>query len=125
MTATNCDTNYNFNSGCGVQYTNPLSYGALFNKYGGGYYAMARTKYEGISVWFWNRWDPDVPFEVAHPPTDDEFGPARVFPTALWGEPDATFQFGSGCDYEEHFDAHNFIFDLTLCVSVPEVPIYG
>ncbi|EJF65494.1 concanavalin A-like lectin/glucanase domain-containing protein [Dichomitus squalens] len=110
-----CDTNVNSNQGCGVQYADPLSYGALFNQYDGGYYVIVRTKYEGVSVWFWNRWDPAVPWEVKLPPTTDLFGPARVFPTALWGVPDAKFEFGSNCDYEEHFDAHNLIFDLTFC----------
>lgn len=97
---------------------NPLSYGTLFNKYDGGYYAMARTRNDGVRIWFWNRWDPDVPWEIRHPPTSDLFGPATIAPTPLWGLPAAVFEFGEECSYADHFDAHNLVFDLTFCVSV-------
>ncbi|KAI1795701.1 concanavalin A-like lectin/glucanase domain-containing protein [Ganoderma leucocontextum] len=106
VTSTDCNADRNENQGCGVQFRNPLSYGALFNKYDGGYYVMARTKSEGIRVCAW---------EIRHPPTSDLFGPAAVAPTALWGQPAAVFEFGAECSDAEHFDAHNLVFDLTFC----------
>lgn len=115
VTSTDCNAHHNENQGCGVQFRNPLSYGALFNKYDGGYYAMARTKYEGVRVWFWNRWDSDVPWEIRHPPTSDLLGLAKLVPTPLWGQPAAVFEFGTECSDADHFDAHNLIFDLTFC----------
>jgi hypothetical protein len=42
-----------------------------------------------------------------------------VFPDISWGFPAANFPFYPDlCDYEQHFDAHQIVFDLTLCVSV-------
>jgi hypothetical protein len=54
-TSTNCDTSVNYNEGCGVSFSEKKSYGASFNKAGGGYYVMQRTKQHGAQVWFWSR----------------------------------------------------------------------
>ena len=36
-----------------------------------------------------------------------------------WGIPAANFPFlPNYCNYDEHFDAHQIIFDLTFCVSL-------
>ena len=85
-----------------------------------------------MSIWFWARDDPRVPLEVRTPPPNPVFGsgsgygagygfgvtPASMYPTAWWGEPDAVFPLAAdNCDYGSHFDAHNFVFDLTFCVS--------
>ena len=129
MTSTDCNAFRNENQGCGVQFRNPLSYGALFNRYDGGYYAVVRTRYGGVRIWFWNRWDSDVPWEIRHPPTGDSgllagLAP-RVVPTPLWGQPQAVFEFGEGCNLADHFDAHNLVFDLTFCVSVCWINVLG
>ena len=107
-TSTNCDTNFNFNQGCGTQVRCPGSYGKDFNSGGGGFYALARSKEYGIKVWFWPREEILVPIDV-------RFNGKIVNPD-FWGTPTAYFPTGDNCGYEEHFDAHMFIFDLTFCV---------
>ena len=59
----NCDVAANGNAGCGVEATQPNSYGKSFNAAGGGFYAMERTS-SFIKVWFWSRNDPTVPADV-------------------------------------------------------------
>ncbi|KAF8210170.1 2 beta-glucan [Mycena galopus ATCC 62051] len=106
--STQCDTKYNYNQGCGVSFNQPKSYGQPFNDNGGGWYAMRRGPSCGILVWFWPRYNSSVPIEVSQ-------GLDIVNPDpALWGEPDAVFP-TDNCDYSSHFDAHNLVFDLTLC----------
>jgi hypothetical protein len=51
-----CDVAANGNTGCGVSFRKETSYGDNFNQFDGGYYAMSRTKSDGIRVWYWNRW---------------------------------------------------------------------
>ncbi|PCH36174.1 glycoside hydrolase family 16 protein [Wolfiporia cocos MD-104 SS10] len=111
VTSTNCDANVNYNQGCGVQDA-AGSFGVPFNARGGGWYAMARTQQDGIRVWFWPRDSPDVPLAVRAPvpglfPT--------IMPDPTWGAPVAAFPIGPYCDYAAHFDAHQFVFDLTFC----------
>lgn len=103
----NCDTNYNYNSGCGTQVPQPDSYGKNFNSVGGGFYALARSKEYGIKVWFWPRLG-FVPFDV-------RWNSETVDPD-WWGFPTAYFPTGDNCEYEKHFDAHMLVFDLTFCV---------
>ncbi|KAI0630245.1 concanavalin A-like lectin/glucanase domain-containing protein [Trametes polyzona] len=114
-TSTNCDANVNYNQGCGVSFAKPASYGADFNRAGGGYYAMVRTKTEGVRVWFWSRYDPAVPPEIRYGPLPDFFGQKSVYPSASWGQPEAYFPLRDQCDYGTHFDPHAFVFDLTFC----------
>ncbi|KAI0259260.1 concanavalin A-like lectin/glucanase domain-containing protein [Gloeopeniophorella convolvens] len=103
--STNCDTSVNFNQGCGVHFTeSDTSYGAPFNYARGGYYAMSKTRWNGVQVWFWPRGSPDVPTRYA------------AVPEPHVGHPAATFPMNQGnCDYESHFDAHQMVFDLTFC----------
>jgi len=112
VTSTNCDTNVNYNQGCGVQGATG-SYGAPFNAVGGGWYAMARTAQDGIRVWFWARNDLTVPPEVRYAPPPGV--PSIVTPNPTWGSPVAAFPMGPYCDYATHFNAHQFVFDLTFC----------
>lgn len=116
VTSTNCDANVNYNQGCGVQ-GETGSYGAPFNAAGGGWYVMARTAEDGIRVWFWARGDPTVPPEVLYAPALDILG-TTISPNPTWGAPVASFPMGPLCDYATHFNAHQFVFDLTFCVSV-------
>ncbi|TRM69606.1 glycoside hydrolase family 16 protein [Schizophyllum amplum] len=108
-----CDTNVNYNQGCGTSFIKANSYGPAFNAQGGGYYVLSRTENE-ISVWFWSRTDPSVPHEVSQ-----SSQMIRIpSPGPTWGTPDATFPLsnnGGDCDYQSHFDPHHIIFDLTLC----------
>jgi len=106
--STNCDTNFNFNQGCGTQVRTPGSYGEDFDAIKGGFYALARSKEYGIKVWFWPRASPLVPSDVRR-----DCGTARP---DSWGPPTAYFPTGDNCEYEEHFDAHMMVFDLTFCV---------
>jgi hypothetical protein len=106
--STNCDTNFNFNQGCGTQVRAPDSYGEDFNAIGGGFYALARSKEYGIKVWFWPRSALFIPSDVRRECDD-------VNPNS-WGPPTAYFPTGDDCVYEEHFDAHMLVFDLTFCV---------
>ena len=106
--STNCDTSFNYNQGCGTQVRHPGSYGRDFNSGRGGFYALARSKEYGIKVWFWPRGALLVPLGVRH-----DLG---VVNPDFWGQPTTYFPTGDNCGYEEHFDAHMFIFDLTFCV---------
>jgi hypothetical protein len=105
--STDCDTNSNFNQGCGTQVRRPGSYGKDFNSGGGGFYALARSKEYGIKVWFWPRGSLLVPLDVRW--NGDTVNPD------WWGIPTAYFPTKDNCGYEEHFDAHMFVFDLTFC----------
>lgn len=80
---------------------------------------MARAQDEGIKVWFWQRGDPAVPPAVAQKGLfNDMFGDQPVImPDPTWGLPAAYFPMGNSCDYDEHFNAHIMVFDLTFCVS--------
>ena len=114
-----CDTNYNSNQGCGVTFRQASSYGSSFNDAGGGYYVVARTRAEGVRVWFWSRYDPTVPPEVRDPTRGGfPFGaPEAISPNGAWGVPDAFFPTWDNCGYDGHFNAHALVFDLTFCVS--------
>ncbi|KIP10918.1 glycoside hydrolase family 16 protein [Phlebiopsis gigantea 11061_1 CR5-6] len=118
--STNCDANANFNQGCGTKFADGFSYGTLFNSVGGGWFVMARTRTEGVRVWFWRRNDPTVPPAVAQPPSPG-FGSALfgggavITPDPTWGMPAAAFPAGDFCDYDGHFDPHIMVFDLTFC----------
>ena len=105
--STNCDTSFNFNQGCGTQVRGSGSYGRDFNSGRGGFYALARSKEYGIKVWFWPR--------VSFVPVDVRENLEGVDPD-LWGPPTAYFPTGENCGYEEHFNDHMLIFDLTFCV---------
>ncbi|KAK2462476.1 hypothetical protein APHAL10511_005446 [Amanita phalloides] len=99
-----CNTAVNYNQGCGVQFSQPNSYGTDFNNNGGGFYMMQRSEY-GVHVWLRQLWD--LPWGVAE-------GAERLSVNLFWEPPDVTFDFTS-CDYLEHFDDHAMIFDLTFC----------
>ncbi|KAG6828594.1 hypothetical protein H0H92_007335 [Tricholoma furcatifolium] len=61
----NCDADVNNNAGCGVQFSDPRSYGPTFNDNGGGWIAMERTSTE-VKIWFWSRTATNVPSDVAN-----------------------------------------------------------
>ncbi|KAN0104960.1 glycoside hydrolase family 16 protein [Hyaloscypha variabilis] len=90
-----CDTSVNSNSGCGVDSSDPRSYGTSFNTAGGGIYATQITP-TSISIWFFPR--TSIPSNLHDP--------------ATWGLPQAAF---SGCDIESHFSNLSLVFDTTFC----------
>lgn len=69
---------------------------------------MTRSSQNGAAVYFWPRNDGSVPADI-------KSGGNSVNP-ASWGEPEALFPTDS-CNWAQHFDAHNIVFDLTFCVS--------
>ncbi|KAH9033134.1 glycoside hydrolase family 16 protein [Lactarius hengduanensis] len=111
---TNCDTAVNFNSGCGVGFSDPdqfyTSYGDPFNRADGGYFAMYKAR-DSVKIWNWKRRG-SVPHVIRN-------GARRgqpVVPDASWGPPDANFPFNPDyCNYDQHFNAHQIVFDLTFC----------
>jgi hypothetical protein len=104
---TNCDALANGNQGCGTRFTTPNTYGESLNAVGGGYYVMEKSREFGISVWYWPRYA-QVP--------DDVRGAGLTVNPRRWGPPAAFFPLDQ-CNYDEHFNAHAFIFDTTFCVS--------
>ncbi|KAG1747521.1 glycoside hydrolase family 16 protein [Suillus occidentalis] len=104
---TNCDASVAYNAGCGVHLTEDKNnFGPNFNKNGGGWYAMERTLHY-IKVWFWERDDPFVPYEIR--------SGAWIVNTDNWGIPAANFPNSTECDIQSHFGANNIIINLTFC----------
>ena len=97
--------------------TKAASYGSTFNQRNGGYFVLARSRKEGIRVWFWQRDDPTAPGEIRNgSPELLVVGLTTIQPNPTWGTPDAAFPVGDFCDYDSHFDPHMMVFDLTFCV---------
>jgi len=111
--STNCDTSVNFNAGCGVSFTNSSpSYGTTFNMNGGGYFAMVRSRTLGVKIYFWSRNSADIPPEIRKSRS------GILYPDPSWGVPAADFpMYPDFCNYDDHFNAHQIVFDLTFCVS--------
>ncbi|KAI0072658.1 hypothetical protein K474DRAFT_1667552 [Panus rudis PR-1116 ss-1] len=112
-----CDSNVNYNQGCGVKFAKPSSYGYALNAQGGGFFVLVRSRAEGIKIFFWTRDDPTVPPEIKNPPEPTLLGgPSQITPNPSWGNPEAYFPLNpDNCDYDSHFDAHSMVFDLTFC----------
>ena len=89
-------------SGCGVQAGGPSSYGDGFNNANGGVYAMEWTS-SAINIWFFGRGS------IPNGATGDNPDPST------WGNPTASFQGGSGCTIDDHFNNNNIVFDTTFC----------
>lgn len=70
----------------------------------------------GIQLYFWPR------AKSAYVPTEIRelgSGGGLLDLDPSWGIPAANFPFFPNyCNYDEHFDAHQIIFDLTFCVSL-------
>jgi len=96
-----CDAFDNGNAGCGVQATNPGSYGRGFNALGGGAYVMELTA-NGVKIWFFAR--KDMPSDIASNTPNPNY----------WRIPDASFPFSSSCSVN-HFGPQQIVFDMTFC----------
>ncbi|KAH9979070.1 concanavalin A-like lectin/glucanase domain-containing protein [Lactifluus volemus] len=112
--STDCNTQVNFNAGCGVKFDeSPCSYGESFNQINGGFYVMSKTQFSGVQIWFWPRNSPFIPPEICK---GAEFGRGPIFPNLSWGAPAANFpMYHEYCNYADHFNAHKMVFDLTFC----------
>ncbi|XP_075261461.1 uncharacterized protein LOC142353138 [Convolutriloba macropyga] len=97
----NCDVYETANTGCGIQSSNPASYGNHFNSAGGGLYALEWTV-NGIRAWFWNE---------GLIPTD-ALGSSPAPDT--WGVPYASFPFGDYCP-QSMFNAQRIITGINFC----------
>ncbi|KAI0666248.1 concanavalin A-like lectin/glucanase domain-containing protein [Trametes maxima] len=98
---TNCGAIETGNAGCGVRGSQTNSYGAAFNKIGGGVYATLWDN-DGIKTWFFPRGS--IPSDLSN---------GAPQPTS-WGTPMAAFP-ASSCDPFKYFYQHTAIFDTTLC----------
>ncbi|GLB36525.1 putative glycoside hydrolase family 16 protein [Lyophyllum shimeji] len=98
---TDCAALTTGNQGCGIRSSLSNSFGAGFNRNGGGTYAM-QWDGSGISVFFFPRGSEpdDITNDVPRPET---WGPAQ----ARWP--------ADSCDPFKFFSDHSAIFDTTLC----------
>jgi len=98
---TDCAAATTGNQGCGIRSTMGNSFGAGFNRNGGGTYAM-QWDTSGISIFFFPRGSEpaDIANEVPQP--------------ATWGLPQARWP-ADACDPFKFFNNHHAIFDTTLC----------
>lgn len=104
QTSTNCDTQaagQASNQGCGIQSSDPATYGSGFNSNGGGVFATEWTS-DHISVWFWQH--ADVPSDISS---------GAPVPSDSWGTPIAAFS--TGCTIDTYFHQQQIIFDTTFC----------
>ncbi|KAL0062791.1 hypothetical protein AAF712_010329 [Marasmius tenuissimus] len=101
-----CNWEVNGNTGCGVNFPQPNSYGPGFNANGGGWFGV-ENRDEFIKIWFWPRNDASVPAEVRD-------GAANVN-TDTWGTPTAFFPSTGSCNIAEKFGPQNIIINLTFC----------
>ncbi|KIP03265.1 glycoside hydrolase family 16 protein [Phlebiopsis gigantea 11061_1 CR5-6] len=98
---TNCAAAQTGNQGCGVRAAQTNSFGAAFNKNGGGVYAMQWDD-SGIAIYFFPR--NQIPSDIAaNAPLPDNWGT----PLAFWP--------AAGCNPFNFFNDHSAIFDTTLC----------
>lgn len=82
------------NAGCGIDSTDPTSYGDGFNNNNGGVYATEWTD-EFIQIFFWGH--DNVPSDL----TNGSPNPAS------WGQPVALFK--GDCDIGSHFQSQNIV----------------
>jgi hypothetical protein len=98
-----CSVYSNGNSGCGVNDTTSVSYGAPFARNGGGVWATEFAA-SGISVWFFPR--PSVPANLQNS--------SMIPDPSTWGTPSAYFS-NSTCSIGDYFGDQQLVVDITLC----------
>ncbi|OKL59684.1 hypothetical protein UA08_05268 [Talaromyces atroroseus] len=96
----NCYAEIDGNEGCDIVAKNEESWGATFNSYGGGVYAMEWTD-DYIQIFWWIA--DDVPSDITSGSPDP----------SGWGTPAAYF--AGDCDISSHFKENNIVFDITFC----------
>ena len=76
---------------------------------------MLKSRDCGIQIWFWPRNSSSTPPEIAMGTWKGE--PLIANPLDTWGPPDANFPLDPNyCNYDQFFNAHQIVFDLTFCV---------
>lgn len=101
LLGTTCTSSNNDNAGCAYQQDDTTSFGAGFNKIGGGVFAHLWNT-DGITVWYFQR--SAIPSDITNKNPD---------PTT-WGTPAAIFP-STGCDMASHFYDHSIVIDTTIC----------
>jgi beta-glucanase (GH16 family) len=91
----------NAHGGCSQQ--TKAAYGDAFNDNGGGVYAMEWTS-DAISIWHFAR--AAIPADITAGTSPDP---------STWGQPDAKFVGGNGCNIDNHFQDHKIIFNIATC----------
>ena len=75
---------------------------------------MSKTRNYGIQVWFWPRNCSYIPPEIT---LGESWAGEPLVPNPTWGPPAADFPMEPGyCNYDQFFNAHEMVFDLTFCV---------
>ena len=75
---------------------------------------MLKSRDCGIQIWFWPRNSPNTPLEILYGGLSQG---EPLFPNPTWGPPAADFPLDpSNCAYDQFFNAHQMVFDLTFCV---------
>ena len=108
MATSDCDINAPgqlHNAGCSIQDSRPESFGAAFNKNGGGVFAVEWTS-QAIQVWSFAR--NAVPADLAAGST------TSPDPTK-WGVPAAAFQGSDQCNIDNTFQEMQIVIGATLC----------
>jgi hypothetical protein len=108
VASTVCDASVDSNTGCGIKYSDPESYGFGLNSAGGAVYATLWND-DGIRIWHFAR--ANVPADI----TDQNPNPDS------WGAPEAFFSTDS-CPMSQYFTNQTFIFNITLCGDLASVP---
>ncbi|KAG6888516.1 hypothetical protein C0995_007759 [Termitomyces sp. Mi166 len=98
--------------GCIVAESKPNSFGAGFNKAGGGVF-VTQLDVSGVYIWFWSR--PDIPEEIATATSTTNID------TTTLGSPSASYPV-SGCNYTEFFGPQQLVILTTLCGDWAGVP---
>lgn len=104
MLATNCyvkAANQTVNEGCSVQDESKESFGARFNRDGGGVFALHWA--QGIRIWFFPRHQ--IPKDIRRGTPD----PSR------WSEASAVFPFGPKTCSAHFFSDMRIVINLTFC----------
>lgn len=101
LVSTECTSSAGADAGCAYAQQDPRSFGAGFNKAGGGVFAHLWNT-DGVTVWFFSR--DEIPQDITSQNPD---------PTS-WGTPTAIFP-STGCDMATHFYSHTIVLDTTIC----------
>ena len=112
---TNCDVGSDGDAGCQTYFTEG-TFGDALNAGSGGYFVVTRSASRGMAVYFWRRYNSNVPPEI-------QYRSNSLTPNDSWGEPQALFP-TDDCDFNSHFQSHNIIMNLSFCVSFLTLPFH-
>ncbi|KAH7123777.1 hypothetical protein B0J11DRAFT_321175 [Dendryphion nanum] len=105
-----CNIVHDDNQGCGARFNEPNTYGAGFNKHGGGVYAMEWTR-SFVKIWFFP--PNNIPQSLN---TTGSFDPLYSHPDPVtFGPPSVHFEGPCSSSFGDKFFNHTIIFDTTFC----------